>query len=80
MILREDMIMPDRTRLSSSAADALDTLRAPLERSDGLPREDAAAVLLDDGFDPADADVFLDELLSKGYLYVVDEQLYVTPS
>ena len=74
------MIMPDRTRLSSSAADALDTLRVPIEQADGLPREDAATVLLDDGFDRVDADVFLDELLSKGYLYAVDDQLYVTPS
>lgn len=72
--------MPDRTRLSPSAADALETLRDPTERTDGRSREEAAAVLVDDGVDPVDAEALLDELLSKGYLYAVDDRLHVTPS
>jgi len=72
--------MPDRTRLSPSAADALETLRDPTERTDGFSREEAAAVLVDDGVDPVDAETLLDELLSKGYLYAVDGRLHVTPS
>jgi uncharacterized membrane protein len=69
----------DRTQLSPAATDALDTLREPIDRAEGLTREEAATVLTDDGFDSVDADVFLDELLSKGYLYAVDDRLYVTP-
>ncbi|MWG35026.1 hypothetical protein [Halomarina oriensis] len=72
--------MPDRTQLSSSATDALDTLREPVERNEGLSREEATTVLTDDGIDPADADTLLDELLSKGYLYAVNDELYVTPT
>ncbi|WP_254529416.1 hypothetical protein [Natrinema gelatinilyticum] len=72
--------MSDRTRLSSSAADALETLHDPIEQTDGLSREEAATVLVDDGGDPVDAEGLLDELLSKGYLYAVDDHLYVTPS
>ena len=70
----------DRTQLSPAATDALDTLREPVDRAEGLTREEAATVLTDDGFDSVDADVFLDELLSKGYLYAVDDHLYVTPT
>jgi len=70
----------ERTQLSPAATDALDTLREPIEQSEGLTREEAATVLTDDGFASVDADVFLDELLSKGYLYAVDGRLYVTPT
>ena len=74
------MIMPDRTQLSPAATDALDTFREPVERNEGLTREEATTVLTDDGIDPADAEDLLDELLSKGYLYAVDDELYVTPT
>jgi hypothetical protein len=74
------MIMPDRTQLSPSATDALDTLDEPIEQSEGLTREAATTVLTDDGIDPIDAEDLLDELLSKGYLYAVDDELYVTPT
>ena len=70
----------DRTRLSPSATDALATLDEPIDRAEGLPREEATTVLTDDGIDSVDADALLDELLSKGYLYAVDDQLYVTPT
>jgi hypothetical protein len=72
--------MPDRTRLSPSATDALETLRDPIEQTDGFSREEATAVLVDSGVDPVDAEALLDELLSKGYLYAVDDHLSVTPS
>ena len=74
------MVMPDRTQLSPTAADALATLQEPIGRADGHTRDEAAALLVDDGFNAVDAGALLDELLSKGYLYEVDEQLYVTPS
>jgi len=74
------MIMPDRTQLSPSATDALDTLDEPIERAEGLTREEATTILVDNGVDPVDASAILDELLSKGYLYAVDDLLYVTPA
>jgi len=74
------MIMPDRTQLSPSATDALDTLREPIERAEGLTRQEATTVLTDDGIDAVDAEDLLAELLSKGYLYTVDDELYVTPA
>ncbi|MFC5974003.1 hypothetical protein ACFPYI_22005 [Halomarina salina] len=70
----------DRTRLSPAATDALETLDEPINRAEGLTREEATTVLTDVGIDSGDADVFLDELLSKGYLYAVDDCLYVTPT
>jgi hypothetical protein len=74
------MIMPDRTQLSPSATDALDTLREPIDRAEGLSREEATTLLVDGGIDAVDAEDLLDELLSKGYLYAVDDYLYVTPT
>lgn len=70
----------DRTRLSPSATDALATLDEPIDRAEGLTREEATTVLTDEGVDSVDADALLDELLSKGYLYAVDDHLYVTPT
>ncbi|MWG35380.1 hypothetical protein [Halomarina oriensis] len=70
----------DRTQLSAAATDALETIQEPIDRAEGLTREEAATVLTDDGFDAVDADVFLDELLSKGYLYAVNDELHVTPT
>ena len=64
--------MPDRTRLSPSATEALETLEVPINRAEGFTREEATTVLTDDGVDSVDAGVLLDELLSKGYLYQVD--------
>lgn len=70
----------DRTQLSPSATDALETLDEPIDRAEGLTREEATTVLTDEGVDSVDADALLDELLSKGYLYAVDDHLYVTPT
>jgi len=70
----------DRTQLSPAATDALDTLREPIDQAEGLTREEAATVLTDNEFNAVDADVFLDELLSKGYLYAVNDELHVTPT
>jgi len=70
----------DRTQLSAAATDALEIIQEPIDQAEGLTRQEATMVLTDDGFDSVDADVFLDELLSKGYLYAVDDHLYVTPT
>jgi len=70
----------DRTQLSAAATDALEIIQEPIDQAEGLTREEAATVLTDNEFNAVDADVFLDELLSKGYLYAVDDHLYVTPT
>jgi hypothetical protein len=74
------MARKDCTRLSPSATDALELLRDPLEEADGLTRSTAVERLTDDAFERADARELVDELLSKGYFYAVDDELYVTPT
>lgn len=49
--------------------------------NDGLPKEEAKAVLVaDDRFTESDAAYALDILQSRGHIYYVDEQVYITPS
>jgi hypothetical protein len=74
------MSRKDRTRLSPTAADALERLRDPIEEADGLPRAAAVERITDGAFEPVDAQELVAELLSKGYLYAVDDELYVTPT
>jgi hypothetical protein len=69
----------DRTRLSTSASDALEILDHPDDDLEGRTRETVINELLEDGFERADAEHAVDELHSKGYLYEVGEELYVTP-
>jgi hypothetical protein len=65
-----------RTPLSASAEEALDLLRPEIEStSTGLSRSAAVSVLTDDEFVGDDAAAVLTELLQKGYLYEVDDQL-----
>lgn len=54
-----------------------------VERDEGLPPDQAAQLILDEtseqlALEPADAEHALQRLLDRGYLYEVDESLYVT--
>jgi hypothetical protein len=46
--------------------------------SNGRPHSDTYARLLEADFAGGDAEYAPDQLLSRGYLYAVDEQLFVT--
>jgi predicted transcriptional regulator of viral defense system len=54
-----------------------------IERDEGLPPNQAAQLILDEvteelALELADAEYALQRLLERGYLYKVDESLYVT--
>ena len=70
----------DRTQLSASASEALEVLRGPLREADGLSRGAAVERLVAGSFERPDARAIVDELLSKGYLYEVNDELHVTPA
>lgn len=76
------MSMNDRTRLSPSASDALELLSQLETETDDDGRSSAVVIgeLLESGFVKPDAENAVSELLSKGYLYEVNEELYVTPT
>ena len=48
------------------------------ETEDGFPRSDAHGELLEADFTDSDAEYALDRLLNRGYLYAVEERLFVT--
>jgi hypothetical protein len=74
--------MNGERRLTPVAEDALDVLREPVESAEeGLPKDEAQAVLVaDDRFTEADAEYALDVLQNRGYIYYVDDQVYITPT
>lgn len=73
-------------RIPPFAEDALDVLNEVVEDrddgdDDGLPIDDAKALLADDErFTEADAESALDALQSRGHVYYVDERVYITPT
>jgi hypothetical protein len=71
-------------RLPPVAEDALDMLHEAVkdgDDNDGLPKDEAKAVLVaDDQFTDGDAEYALDVLQNRGYIYYVDEQVYITPT
>jgi hypothetical protein len=71
-------------RLPPLAEDALDMLHEAVEDgddNDGLPKDEAkAALVADDCFTDGDAEYALDVLQNRGYIYYVDEQVYITPA
>ena len=67
------------------AEDALDVLREAVEERGGGDEslsEDRAKSLLvtDDRFSEGDAEYALDILQSRGHIYYVDDQVYITPT
>ncbi|WP_254544826.1 hypothetical protein [Halomarina pelagica] len=68
-----------QTPLGSLASDALAQLEAPMQETDGMRQAIARNVLQNQGFTEAEADVALTQLLSRGYLYEVNDRLYLTP-
>jgi hypothetical protein len=75
--------MNSERRIPPFAEDALFVLDEVVGRADddSLPKADAEALLADDGrFTEVDAEYALDVLQNRGYIYYVDEQVYITPT
>ena len=70
-------------RIPPFAEDALFVLNEVISRADdeSLPKDDAEAILADDDrYTEADAEYALDVLQNRGYIYYVDERVYITPT
>jgi len=72
------MYNSDDRPLGVIAEDAYDILVETVDPEDGMPREEAHAELLEGDFIDSDAEYALDRLCSRGYLYEVEGQLFVT--
>ncbi len=68
-----------QTPLGLLASDALAQLESPMQETDGMRSATVRNVLRNQGFTEAEADVALTQLLSRGYLYEVNDHLYLTP-
>jgi hypothetical protein len=71
-----------RTSLSPTAKEALEILTDPIQdrADDGYPQGEAHQLLADhEAFDQSRAERAIHQLLMRGYLYEVDEHLFVTP-
>ena len=68
----------DKRPLGAVAESAYEILLEQCEIEDGFPRTDAHAELLEADFTEGDAEYALDRLLKRGYLYAVEERLFVT--
>ena len=69
-------------RIPPFAEDALAVLNEVVgDANEGLLKDEAKAVLVaDDRFTEADAGYALDLLQNRGYIYYVNEQVYITPN
>ena len=68
----------DERPLGAVAESAYEILLEQCEIEDGFPRSDARAELLEADFTDGDAEYALDQLLNRGYLYAVEQRLFVT--
>ena len=71
-----------RRPIAPAEEDVLDHLEAYLEDLDAvdpLTRETAITYLEDHGVNPADARDIIEQLLLKGYLYEVDDEIRIPP-
>jgi len=68
----------DERQLGGVSKSAYEILLETIDPEDGIPRDDAHGRLLEADFVEADAEFALDRLLSQGYLYDIDSQLFVT--
>lgn len=69
-----------QTPPSPFATDALEHLQRVLTSTDDLSPEQAIDVLVEGSFTQVDANIALEELLMKGYLYEVNNALRLTSS
>ena len=69
-------------RIPPFAEDALEVLRETISDGDeGLSKDEATTVLVaDERFTDGDAEYALDVLQSRGYIYYVDDRVYITPT
>jgi hypothetical protein len=76
--------MDRERRIPPFAEDGLDVLNEVIgetDDDDGLPIDDAKALLADDDrFTETDAEYALDVLQNRGHIYYVDERVYITPT
>jgi hypothetical protein len=75
--------MNGERRLPTVAKEALEVLDEAFGAAgdDGFPEEEATTVLVaDERFTDGDAEYALDVLQNRGYIYYVDEQVYITPT
>ena len=71
--------MPDRTPLPPGAKDHLRVLRPVLRTvENGLSREQATLILVAEGFSEEEIPYYLNLLLERGYLYRVENHLFLT--
>ncbi|UPV76707.1 hypothetical protein M0R89_21160 (plasmid) [Halorussus limi] len=67
--------------LPTYAEEVLDSLKSKIGPTvDALPRDEVEAYLHTEGFEDSTIDVALDELLNRGYIYVVNDQIRLTDS
>ena len=72
--------MIDKRRIPPFAEDALGVLRETVDEDAGLMKDEANAVLVsDERCTEGDAEHALDVLQSRGYIYFVDERVFITP-
>lgn len=72
------MFTTDDRPLGSLAEDAYETLLDTIEPSEGLLIDNAHDRLHEEGFSDGDADYAITRLLNRGYLYEVEDRVFVT--
>ncbi len=68
----------DERPLGAVAESAYEILLETADTEDGIPRSDARARLSEADYSSEDAEYALERLLNRGYLYAVEERLFVT--
>jgi hypothetical protein len=68
----------DERPLGAVAESAYEVLLETIDPENGITRSDAHERLLEADYAEADAEYAIDRLLSRGYLYDVNGQLFVT--
>jgi hypothetical protein len=68
----------DERPLGAVAESAYEVLLETIDHENGISRSDAHERLLEADFAETDAEYALNRLLSRGYLYEIDSQLFVT--
>ncbi len=67
--------------LPTYAEEVLESLQPKLKPTpEGLPQDTVEAYLDTEGFEDSTIDVALEELLNRGYIYIVNDQIRLTES